>query len=268
VGRPRRAAAARRRVDHVLEHRTGRGARRGADRRELHEHERRDLRGAHDAPGVLERARRRSVGDHGLEVRALAGGLDEHVRAGGEAEGADALVGGGNTGFQIAQELAARREVHLSIGSRQLALPQRVLGRDLFRYLEATGLMRKTSASRVGWRMRERETLIGSSPPAARRRHGIHLRPRTVRAAGAEVTFADGTRLAPPAVIWATGFELDHGWIDAPVFDERGAIVQDRGVTSVPGLSFLGLPWMRTRGSALLGWVGEDAEHLARVVAV
>ena len=44
-------------------------------------------------------------------------------------------------------------------------------------------------------------------------------------------------------MIWATGFDLDHGWIDAPVFDERGAVVQDRGVTSVPGLSFLGLPW-------------------------
>ena len=39
-------------------------------------------------------------------------------------------------------------------------------------------------------------------------------------------------------------------------------------MTNVPGLSLLGLPWMRTRGSALLGWVGEDAEHLARVVAV
>ena len=54
------------------------------------------------------------------------------------------VVGGGNTGFQIAEELAASREVHLAIGSRQTPLPQRILGRDLFRYLEALGLMRKS----------------------------------------------------------------------------------------------------------------------------
>jgi putative flavoprotein involved in K+ transport len=68
-------------------------------------------------------------------------------------------------------------------------------------------------------------------------------------------------------VIWATGYALDHTWIDAPVFDDRGAVVQDRGVTPVPGLYFLGLPWMHTRGSALLGWVGDDAAHVAGVIA-
>ena len=49
------------------------------------------------------------------------------------------VVGGGNTGFQIAEELSRTHEVHLSIGSRQTPLPQRIAGRDLFRYLEATG---------------------------------------------------------------------------------------------------------------------------------
>ena len=46
------------------------------------------------------------------------------------------VVGGGNTGFQIAEELAGTREVHLAVGSRQTPLPQRILGRDLFRFLE------------------------------------------------------------------------------------------------------------------------------------
>ena len=46
------------------------------------------------------------------------------------------VAGGGNTGFQIAEELARTHEVHLSIGSRQTPLPQRIAGRDLFRYLE------------------------------------------------------------------------------------------------------------------------------------
>ena len=55
------------------------------------------------------------------------------------------VVGGGNTGFQIAEELSRTHEVHLSIGARQTPLPQRIAGRDLFRYLEATGLMGKTT---------------------------------------------------------------------------------------------------------------------------
>ena len=177
------------------------------------------------------------------------------------------VVGGGNTGFQIAEELAPIHEVHLSIGTRQTPLPQRVLGRDLFRYLEATGLMGKTTASRIGRRMQHRETLIGSSPRVARRRHGIRLRGRTVDAGGSEARFSDDSRLAPGTVIWATGFTLDHSLVQLPVFDEHGGVVHQRGVTTSPGLYFLGLPWQHTRGSALLGWVKDDAEHLAQHIA-
>ena len=177
------------------------------------------------------------------------------------------VVGGGNTGFQIAEELSRTHEVHLSIGTRQIPLPQRIAGRDLFRYLEATGLMGKTVNSRIGRRMHDRETLIGSSPRAARRRHGIRLRGRTVDASGPEVTFSDGARLGPRTVIWATGFGVDHSWIHEPVFDANGHLVHERGATATPGLYFLGLPWQHTRGSALLGWVKDDAEHLARRIS-
>jgi len=176
------------------------------------------------------------------------------------------VVGGGNTGFQIAEELAGLREVHLSIGSRQLPLPQRILGRDLFTFLIASGLMGKTTDSRIGRRMRDRESLIGSSPRAARR-GGIHLHGRTADADGAIVRFEDGTSVEPTGVIWATGFALDHSWIDAPVFAADGGLVHRRGVTESPGLYFLGLPWQHTRGSALLGWVKDDAEYLAQEIA-
>ena len=177
------------------------------------------------------------------------------------------VVGGGNTGYQIAEELAAAHEVHLSVGSRQTPLPQRLLGRDLFRYLEAGRFMRVTVQSRLGQRMQDRETLIGSSPRAARRRHGIELRGRAVEASGTEIRFADGSALSPKAVIWATGFALDHSFVQAPVFDEDGRVEHRRGVTAVPGLYFLGLPWQHTRGSALLGWVKDDAQYIASEIA-
>jgi putative flavoprotein involved in K+ transport len=173
------------------------------------------------------------------------------------------VVGGGNTGFQIAAELASSREVHLSIGSRQMPLPQRMLGRDLFRWLEATRLMRKTVDSRFGRRMKDRDTLIGSRPRTLRRRHGVTIHGRAVDARGATVTFADGAEVAPSSVIWATGFRLDHTWIDVPTFGANGALEHTRGVTRAPGLYFLGLPWQYTRGSALIGWVKDDAEYLA-----
>ena len=177
--------------------------------------------------------------------------------------GAALVVGGGNTGYQIAAELAQSREVHLAVGARQTPLPQRILGRDLFRYLEATRLMNKTVTSRIGQRMKDRETLIGSSPRSARKQ-GIKMRPRATGAQGSTVTFDDGSEVTVDAVVWATGFRLDHSFVGLPVFDDRGQVSHQRGVTELPGLYFLGLPWQHTRGSALLGWVKDDAEFIAQ----
>jgi putative flavoprotein involved in K+ transport len=185
-------------------------------------------------------------------------------RAPGELpDGRVLVVGGGNTGFQIAEELSATREVHLSIGSRQTPLPQRILGRDLFWYLEKTGAMRKSTDTRMGRRLAGRDTLIGSNPRTLRQRHGVRLHPRAVEASGSTIRFSDGSGLDVGSVIWATGFRNDHSWIDAPIFDDRRRVVHRRGVTDSPGLYFLGLTWQYTRGSALIGWVGDDAAYIA-----
>jgi putative flavoprotein involved in K+ transport len=187
----------------------------------------------------------------------------EYRRPSDIPEGTALVVGGGNSGFQIAEELASSHEVHLAIGSRQGPLPQRLLGRDLFWYLETTGLIRKSLDTRIGQRLSGRDTLIGSSPRGIRRR-GVEIRPRAVQAQSSTVTFTDGSKLDVSAVIWATGYRSDYSWIDAPIFDERDLPVHRRGVTDSPGLYFLGLTWQYTRGSALLGWVKDDAEYLAR----
>ena len=71
-------------------------------------------------------------------------------RPGDVPQGTVLVVGGGNTGFQIAKELSATHKVVLSVGSRQKPLPQRVLGRDLFWWLTKTGLLNKTIESRLG----------------------------------------------------------------------------------------------------------------------
>jgi putative flavoprotein involved in K+ transport len=179
------------------------------------------------------------------------------------------VVGGGNTGAQLATELAqAGHEVHLSIGTRQMPLPQRLFGRDAFRFLDATGLMMKRVDSRLGRRMSEKETLVGSGPRTLRRRYGLVLHGRTVGADGARISFEDGKSIEPSSVIWATGFDVDHSFVDVPeAFDSTGRVAHRRGVTLSPGLYFLGLQWLYTRGSALLGWVQHDAAYLAAQIA-
>ena len=68
-------------------------------------------------------------------------------------------------------------------------------------------------------------------------------------------------------VIWATGYALDFGWVDIPVFDESGTPIHRRGVTDVPGLYFLGLQWLSRMESALINGVGYDAAYLADHIA-
>ena len=177
------------------------------------------------------------------------------------------VVGGGNTGFQIAKELSATHNVVLSVGSRQKPLPQRVLGRDLFWWLTKMRILDKTVDSRLGRKLRTRDTLIGSSPRELQKRYGVELKPRVVDAEGRTVRFDGGGELDVDAVIWATGYRSDYSWMKLPSFDQDGRPRHRRGVTDVPGLYFLGLTWQYTRGSALIGWVKDDAEYIAERIA-
>jgi putative flavoprotein involved in K+ transport len=177
------------------------------------------------------------------------------------------VVGGGNTGFQIAKELSATHKVALSVGSHQKPLPQRFLGRDLFWWLTKARILDKTVESRLGRKLSTRDTLIGSSPRELEKRYGVELRPRVVGADGHTVRFEDGSEIEFDAVVWATGYRPDYSWIKLPLFDENGRVRHRRGVTEVPGLYFLGLTWQHTRGSALIGWVKDDAEFIAKRIA-
>jgi putative flavoprotein involved in K+ transport len=178
-------------------------------------------------------------------------------------EGPALVVGGGNSGFQIAEELAATRQVDLSIATRYPMLPQRLAGRDLFWWLTRLGLLRVTVDSRPGRRMSRRDFVIGTN----RRRlegKGVRFRPRLVDTEGRTVRFADHGLLEDVGVVvWATGYRPDYGWIEVPGVVQEGHVVHRRGVTEVPGLYFLGLSWQHTRGSALLGFVNDDAAFLA-----
>ncbi len=177
------------------------------------------------------------------------------------------VVGAGNSGVQIAAELSATHEVVLATGTPLRPVPVRLLGKSLFWWLETSGAMRVTVDSPLGRRARHVELLLGPKPEHLARSHGIRVVPRIAGVDGSALVAANGERVEPTTVIWATGFRPSYPWLHAPVFDADGRPRHVRGLTEVPGLAFLGLPWQHTRGSSLLGWVARDAAYLARQVS-
>jgi putative flavoprotein involved in K+ transport len=78
-----------------------------------------------------------------------------------------------------------------------------------------------------------------------------------------EVTELDLAREGISTVLWTTGYAPDYGWLDLPILDEFGVPRHVRGVTDVPGLTFIGLLWQLNNSSANLTGVAVDAEYLA-----
>lgn len=175
------------------------------------------------------------------------------------------MVGSGNSGAQIAEELTRTHDVMVALGRKQPVLPQRLLGRDIFDVLDPLGFFDVPSTSPLGRQLRRRDPVIGTDLRRLERAGRLRLTSRIVDASGQALLTVDGRHLEVEGVVWATGFRPDYdGWLDVPVLDERGHPVHQGGVTGVPGVSFLGVPWQRTRGSALLGGVGRDAEVIVR----
>jgi putative flavoprotein involved in K+ transport len=78
-----------------------------------------------------------------------------------------------------------------------------------------------------------------------------------------DVTELDLARAGISTVLWTTGYAADYGWLRFPILDEHGLPRQDRGVSEVPGLTFIGLLWQHTIASANLVGMDLDAAYLA-----
>ncbi|MGY1833124.1 flavin-containing monooxygenase [Geodermatophilus sp. SYSU D01180] len=173
------------------------------------------------------------------------------------------VVGGANSGLQIAAELAATQPVTVAVGTRPTELPQRLAGRDLFTWLDTVGFFTVPAHTRIARRLRARGDIVIGTRTRDLRDRGIDLRPRLTAITERTARFADGTTVDVDAVVWATGYRPDYSWLHVPDVVVDGQVRQDAGVTAVPGLYFLGLPWQTCRGSALLGFVGADAATLS-----
>lgn len=125
-----------------------------------------------------------------------------------------------------------------------------------------------TVGTRLGRKVRDELSKGGLPLGRVRRRDitaaGIERVPRVTGVDEGLPVLEDGRRLDPANVVWCTGFVPDFSWIDLPVFDAEGGPQHDRGVVAAePGLYFMGLFFMSTAASSLIGGVGRDAAHIA-----
>ena len=174
------------------------------------------------------------------------------------------VVGAGNSGAQIAADLARHREVHISTGERLSFVPQTLLGKSIFWWFHRLGVYRAHIATPLGLRLSQRpDPIIGKELKQALRDDKVVPHPRTVGVSEDKMLFSDGSSLRIDNVVWATGYRSDYSWLTIDgVLDETGKPHHRRGVTERPGLFFLGLPWQHSRKSALIGGVGDDAGYL------
>lgn len=198
---------------------------------------------------------------HKLSVPALHAAQYTHPKQ--LPAGRVLVVGAGNTGVQLARELATTREVFLARGAPLPTLQPRYFGIELFRLLSATGVLRFSPPRVIRRWLAHREVIIGEGVEQLRGL-GVKILPRAVSAEGDEIVAADGTRVSVDAVLWATGYE--PGFELLPPTD-RDRDLQGGGMTSMRGLFVLGSPWLRSRGSALITGVAKDASRIARWIA-
>ena len=179
------------------------------------------------------------------------------------------VVGDGATGRQVAVELAATHEVLLAIGRPRRVSPQRILGRSVFWWMDRLGALRASRETRVGRYLMGADPFPGKDLKLRRlRRRGVRVVGRLLDVDGKDVGFASGVTAEVNAVVWATGYKDDSRWVAIPeVKDADGAFVHHRGVSTVPGLYFIGRSWQWTRGSALLHGAGDDASYLIGRIA-
>jgi putative flavoprotein involved in K+ transport len=178
--------------------------------------------------------------------------------------GTVAVVGSANSGLQIAAELSDSHDVVVCRGRNQPRLPQRILGRDAFWWLSKSGVLRLPTNTPLARRLAMPDPVVGTKIDELARR--VRFTKRVVDVADAQLVTADGKRIEASTVLWATGYRNDWSWLGAELLGADGLPLHDAGV-GASGLHFVGLYRMRNRGSALLGFVGRDAEHVGAAVA-
>ncbi len=191
-------------------------------------------------------------------------------------DGAVLVVGAGNSGVEIALDLAPRHSVRLA-GRNTGFIPSNYgkftyeLGVILFKVL----MQRLTVDTPPGrWFVQRAREFTGGHPvvgvtPEDLLRADIQRVPRLTGVSGGQPVLEDERALDVPNIIWATGFTRDYRWIKLPVFDAKDEPIHHRGaVLAEPGLYFVGLPYQSSVLSGLVAGADVDANYIAKQINI
>lgn len=174
-----------------------------------------------------------------------------------------AVVGSGNSSLQIAADLAATgRPVLVAFDEKTPATPNNTA---MWLFLQASGMLRAGRQTWLGRFMRRQpEPVVSGDLHQLRQFPNVRFIGRAL-AVTANGGLQGRLEATPPleAVVWATGYSPAYEWLQVPgALSATGEPLHERGLSPVPGLAFLGLPWLHSRRSALMGGAAADAAYI------
>jgi putative flavoprotein involved in K+ transport len=192
-------------------------------------------------------------------------------------EGSVLVVGAGNSGAEIALEVARAGHPTWISGRSVGQIPFRIDGlaaRLILARLVLRGVFHHVLTVRTPLGRKARPKVLAHGGPLIRVKAadlagaGVEPVPRVVAARDGRAVLEDGRALAASNVIWCTGFEPGFSWIRLPVFAADGRPSQERGIVpSEPGLYFVGLHFLYALSSVMIHGVGRDAARIADTIA-
>ena len=190
-------------------------------------------------------------------------------------DGSVLLVGAGNSGADIAMELAAERQVWMSgpdVGHIPFRIERRIAQSILVPFVLRVIFHRVlTVATPIGRKARPEKLHKGVTlvrvKPRDLERAGVERVPRTTGVRNGMPVLEDGRGLEPANIIWCTGFDGGFDWIDLPVHGDREPLHESGVVEREPGLYFVGLSFLHAVSSSMIHGVGRDAERISGLIA-
>ncbi|WP_050182084.1 flavin-containing monooxygenase [Domibacillus robiginosus] len=174
------------------------------------------------------------------------------------------IVGGGNSGAQIAVELSKEKTVTIAVNHPFKFLPLYLFGKSIFDWLKFTGLLYAgINTTKGNWFRKQKDPVFGQELKACIEQGKVDVKPKVIGIEGKTVVFQDNSQQSFDSIIWSTGFVPSYDWITVEgVVSSEGKPIHERGVSPIKGMYFIGLPWQHQRGSALICGVDLDAKFL------
>ena len=181
-----------------------------------------------------------------------------------------AIIGGGNSAMQLAEELIAAGKTVTIISSRMpWFLPKSILNVSSYHWFSAFGVLRASSNSPISRYVHKRgDGIIGTNVLKLIRNGSIkHIVATVVDAAKSNLILSDSSRINVESIIWATGFVPDYPWLKVV-----GAVTQDShpiqngGRSQITGMYWVGLPWQTRLNSGIINGVGHDAQQIVNYI--